>query len=82
MDWFPIRDCGYALVQNALSGKPATKEWLVNTMTEFAKISTRFYDVLEEFPFNYGEKQIGSVLTPALLNTSDAVFQEQPAIRK
>jgi len=82
MEWVTIKNCGcYALVRNGQGGN-ITKDLLENMVIEFARISSKFYEAVSEFPFVYSEKQMGSVLIPALLNSADAVFQEQPAIRK
>ncbi|MDQ7837020.1 MAG: hypothetical protein RDU59_00795 [Thermodesulfobacteriota bacterium] len=81
MPWLAIRNCGHALILSDC-GEDINADFLTDMVLEFAKIATRFYNAVSEFPFVYKEKQIRSVVTPALMNSAKVVFEEQPALRK
>ena len=44
----------------------------------FAKESFRFYKIWDEFPFVYRERQVNSVLVPAIYKYTKTVWLEQP----
>jgi len=53
-------------------------EFFNEIIKEFAKESLSFYEKWGEFPFIYGEKQLNSVLTPAIYKCTNNIFLEQP----
>lgn len=63
-------------------GHQITQEFLNNLSEHFIKQSISYYDNVGELPFVYKEKQIHSVLFPAIHNISEAAFLEAPIIRK
>jgi hypothetical protein len=63
-------------------GHQITQEFLNNLTEHFIKQSISYYDNVGELPFVYKEKQIHSVLFPAIHNISEAAFLEAPIIRK
>jgi hypothetical protein len=48
------------------------------TVRTFALSSTQFYRTLNELPFVYKERQVASILLPAIAKVSDAVLVELP----
>ena len=57
-------------------------EFFNEIINNFAKESLFFYEKWGEFPFIYGEKQLNSVLTPAIHNYTKNIFLEQPFKRE
>jgi len=54
------------------------KEFFTQIIINFANESLAFYDMWNEFPFIYSEKQVNSVLIPAIYKYTETIFLEQP----
>jgi hypothetical protein len=79
-----IRNTGKIFIDNQLIDGPAIRKarfFLENTLVSFAKSCTDYYEILHEYPFNYRERQLPSVLYPALAKNAEVVFVEQPISR-
>jgi len=85
MPWKQIRECGSLYVNSDLEdgrGIRKTKRLLQEIVILFAKEVKKYHNLVEEFPFNYNERQIHSILFPAIQKTGSVVFLEQPIKRK
>lgn len=85
MSWITIRDCGKVICENeekrAGEGKNKTREFLKESLCEFAKVSTRIFDTTGDWAFSYKEKQLSSIFLPAFYNLGYGAFQEVPTRR-
>jgi hypothetical protein len=59
-----------------------TAEFLNETLSEFARVSTQLFDNIGEFAFDYKEKQLSSIFLPAFFNLGYGAIQEVPTRRK
>lgn len=57
------------------------RRFLRDTVEQFARLSRQYWDVVGEPPFIYSERQLHSVLFPAVVRASDAAFVEHPIRR-
>lgn len=72
-------------VVNDLSPDPGMTEageFLEKITEQVAAFSVKYFEVTEELPFIYAERQFQSVLLPAIVKVADAVLVEQPVVRK
>lgn len=85
MTWKTIRNAGYVLEQNALAQKyimGKARTFLREITDTFIRSCANYFDEVEELPFIYRERQIQSILLPAIAKVADAAFVEQPINRK
>lgn len=86
MQWKTIRSCGKVKVFHKKiplsTGKIKTGAFLLQMMEEFAKVSTRAFDAMGNFPFAYKERQLSSILLPAFYNLGCSAIQEAPTRRR
>ncbi len=59
-------------------GIRSTRKFLENIIELFAKESFQFYNIWGEFPFIYSEKQVNSVIIPAIHEYTSNIWLEQP----
>lgn len=85
MLWKTLRNTGSILEDNSLSQKHGFKKarsFLQGVADEFARNCARYHDYVGELPFIYQERQMQTVLLPAVSKVGSAVLAEQPVIRK
>lgn len=85
MDWITVRSSGYIASQANLPRNRrnmAAAEFLEEVVQEFARISQRYFRLTQELPFIYHERQIHSVLLPAVAKIADTSLGEMPVTRK
>jgi hypothetical protein len=85
MSWRTIKNAGYFLEKNNLTQEDGMNKaaiFLQQIVEEFARACVKFYGVVEELPFIYRERQIHSMLLPAIAKVAQAAFVEQPITRK
>lgn len=85
MSWETVRRVGYLLEKDALKdgvGIRKSRDFLQKVTKAFADISINYFDKTNELPFIYRERQINSVLLPAIAKVADAVFMEHPIKRR
>jgi hypothetical protein len=85
MSWETIKRCGYWHEESYLEDGPGVRkatDLLRGIVKVFAKEASLFYWNVEELPFIDRERQIHSVMLPAIAKTSTAVFMEHPINRK
>ena len=85
MKWELIDNCGYYCEISDLDdgkGIRKTTDLLRESIKCMAKEVKNYFQVMKELPFNYGERQIHTVLFPAFKKTAKIVFLEQPIKRK
>lgn len=58
------------------------KEFLLNTIIEIANESKRFINWVGQSPFAYNERQLHTIIAPAIARTSDCFIMEAPIDRK
>lgn len=63
-------------------GTRVARDFLNQTLAHLAKRSLEYHELTGEHVFAYGERQIHSVLFPAILDISDAALAELPITRK
>ena len=79
-----IRNSGKVYFEDQLvdgCGIRKARAFLQGTCGSFAKQCVEFHEILKEHPFNYRERQIQSVIFPAMAKHADVVFVEQPVSR-
>ena len=84
MFWETVRNVGHLYKTDTLInglGIKNARSFLQSMMKDFATTCVNYYDVTDEFPFIFRERQINSVLLPAIAKVSDAVIMEQPIRR-
>lgn len=64
------------------TGRRIAKEFLNKIIIEFAKQSTKYIKATSEAPFSFKEKQLHSVLLPAISKITDAFLMESPIERQ
>jgi len=69
-----------SIIDSIIDGKGirSTRKFLKTVMENFAQESLSFYQLWGEFPFIYSEKQVNSVIVPAIHNYTNNIFLEQP----
>ena len=86
MSWKTIRNCGrvkeYFKKIQLNEGKIKTGEFLIETLSEFARVSTQIYDTIGDLAFTYKERQLSSIFLPAFYNLQYGAIQEVPTRRK
>jgi hypothetical protein len=85
MDWITINNTGHFLEKNNLPhgyGMKKAATFLRKSTKGFALNCSKFYDAVKDIPFTYRERQIHSMLLPAIAKISQAAFVEQPINRK
>jgi hypothetical protein len=85
MKWELIDNCGYYCeISDLDDGKGIRKSThlLRESIKCMAKEVHNYFQVMKELPFNYGERQIHTVLFPAFKETAEIVFLEQPIMRR
>lgn len=85
MSWKTINNTGYFLEKSHLpqeKGMKKTATFLHQMTKQFANNCSRYYDVVDDLPFTYQERQIHSMLLPAIAKISQATLVEQPIKRK
>lgn len=85
MDWVTLRGVGRMRTMDSVrDGKNMrkTRDLLQGVSRNFARGCVSYHDVVGEWPFVYGERQLHSILIPAIAKHADAVFLEQPISRK
>jgi hypothetical protein len=60
------------------NGVRSTRKFLQTIIKLFAEESFQFYDYWGEFPFIYSEKQVNSVVIPAIHKYTNNIWLEQP----
>jgi hypothetical protein len=85
MEWKTIKNSGkvienYSNIPDG-TGKIKTREFLFETMVEFAKVSSRIFDNTYDLAFYYSEKQLSTIFLPAFYNLGYGAFQELPTRR-
>lgn len=63
-------------------GMRIAKDFLQELLFAFARQSKKYIEHTQEAPFNYSERQIHSMLLPAIATLTDAFLMELPATRK
>jgi len=84
MKWKRLNKIGNILIQDNLDdglGIRNTREYLAKTFREFARTVASYYDVTEDIPFAYREKQTSPILFLSFAKNSDAIFAEFPVRR-
>lgn len=85
MTWQPIDNAGYLLEQNDLpqdtEGIAHAQAFLHAFAPALVRATAKFYDVVENLPLD-GERQVLSVVLPAMNKIAKAVYVEQPIRRK
>lgn len=85
MAWKTKRDIGSIFIRDEISDGPGmrnTRKFLQDFFNSFIKFSVKNFKVTDEYPFNYRERQAHSVLFPAIVDSSDAAFVEQPVNKR
>ncbi|MCL4299447.1 MAG: hypothetical protein KJ077_27170 [Anaerolineae bacterium] len=85
MKWKTVRNAGYIASEATLPrNRPnaAAAEFLEGVVEEFARASRRYFELANELPFIYRERQTHSVLLPAVAKVADAVLVETPVTRR
>ena len=86
MAWHTIRNGGkvseYFKKIQLNEGKIKTGEFLTETLSEFARVSTKIYDTIDDLAFTYKEKQLSSIFLPTFFNLDYGAIQEVPTRRK
>lgn len=59
-------------------GVRSARQFLQNTIEYFVEESFKFHKHWGEFPFIYSEKQVNSVITPAIYKCTENIWLEQP----
>lgn len=77
-----MKGCGVIEVEDHLDdrrpGSRITRDLLNSFCRAFARSSKAFYDVSNDLPFVYRERQLGGFVAGALGDAADAVFPELP----
>lgn len=79
-----VRNCGKINIEHSIEdgqGMRNAKSLLKDLSIEFAKRSRMFFDASGDLPYIYREKQLHSILVPALWDLSDLVMTELPVYR-
>jgi hypothetical protein len=63
-------------------GMRVANKFLTNLVKKFAKQSTQYIQGTNEAPYSFGEKQIHSILAPAISQLSHLMLMESPINRK
>lgn len=58
------------------------KRFLLDTIVEIAKESANFIEYVEQSPFIYSERQLHTIIAPAIARMSDCFIMESPVDRK
>jgi hypothetical protein len=86
MKWKSIRNCGKTKEEfkkiQLNEGKIKTGEFLNETVSEFARVSTQIFDTIGDFAFTYKERQLSSIFLPAFFNLGYGAIQEVPTRRR
>ena len=87
MVWRTIRNCGkvnsyFNNIDIQTDQGEKTVEFLNETLSKFAEVSTWIFDTTGDFAFAYKEKQLSSVLLPAFFSLGYGAIQEVPTRRK
>ena len=64
------------------TGRRIAKEFLNKILIEFAKQSTKYINAIYDAPFSYKERQLHSILAPALSKITAAFLMESPIERQ
>lgn len=84
MNWRTIRNCGYLYAEGNFvdgTGMRNGRAFLNEISEVFPKLCTRYFDQVGELPFVFKERQINSIILPAIARVADAVLSEQPVER-
>lgn len=63
-------------------GSRKSKDFLGNMVEGFIKYSANYMEIVNESPFAYSERQLNSLLGPAMADFTDAFLLEMPTSRK
>lgn len=80
-----IKDVGKIKIESDIKdgeGKRITNDFLRKLLKEFAKQSTRYMKSVSDTPFAYGERQLHSILAPAISKITPTFLMEQPIERE
>lgn len=80
-----LRNIGKINVINEIGdgvGRRVASDFLQNFIIEFAKQATTYINVTYDAPFAYRERQLHSIIAPALSNFTDSFLMEHPIQRK
>lgn len=78
-------DLGKFYVESTLKdgeGIRILKRFLLDTIMEIAKESAKFIQKVEHSPYAYGERQLHTVIAPAIARNADCFIMESPVDRK
>ncbi len=59
-----------------------SRKFLKRLFEDFAEKCKKYFDITEDLPYTYREKQLHSVLVPVIDNIADAILVEHPTSRK
>jgi hypothetical protein len=85
LDWHTIENAGYVARMSRLPQEPRMQsaETFLQSITEtFAQKCIKFYNLVGQLPFIYRERQIQSILLPAIDKVARAVMVELPVRRE
>lgn len=63
-------------------GTRILREFLIGTMTEFARLNENIYEACGAYPFEYAERQVQSVVFSSFVKISAYPYAEHPILRK
>ena len=85
MNKITVKNSGYIFVENRIKdgkGMRNTKEFLNEFVINFAKENRNFFDYFNDLAYRYREKQLNSVIVPAIYKITNNIFTEIPTYRK
>lgn len=85
MEYLTIRNSGKLIIYDQLEdgrGIRNLRRFLKEMAVTYAKKCCSYTDVVGELPFTYRERQINSIMVPAIMAHADAALMEQPITRK
>jgi len=69
----------YDEIEDELS---SSREFLTRVFKEFSVKCIKFFEITDDLPYIYSEKQLHSILVPVIDNIADAILVEHPTSRE